>query len=265
MYHLNTFIIAALALILLLIAVELGHRFGARRAATISSVLRDHINSVSGSLLGILALLLGFTFSLSLQRFDSRSDAVVYEANCIGTAYLRIDLLDAEYRAEARRLFAEYVQVRIADGSVSLVDLEERRRNASRTFELQKSMWHIVADAAHTKPESPKLGLFIQSLNEVFDSLDAREAALHRHVPGLVLTLLLITVILAGAVLGYAAGASGHRPSLIVHVMNVLIIIIVFIIFDLDRPRRGLIQVDQSPMTNLSSLIHVETVTVAPK
>jgi hypothetical protein len=208
------------------------------------------------SLLGILALLLGFTFSLSLQRFDNRSDAVVSEANSIGTAYLRTDLLDNEFKTEAKKYFDEYIKIRIADSLTSLVDLDDRKGNALRANDLQKKIWGIVISASKKDADSPKLALFIQSVNETFDSLDAREASLNRHVPGLVLTLLLLTLILSGAVLGYAAGASGHRVSAIVHVMNVLIIIIVFIIFDLDRPRRGLIQVNQAPIINLEMLIN---------
>lgn len=256
MYALNTFIIAILVFALLLSAVELGYRLGFKKCKSFSDVIKNHINSVSMSLLGILALLLGFTFSLSLQRFDSRSDAVVTEANCIGTAYLRTELLDDEFKTEAKKCFDEYIKIRMADSSTSLVDHDVRKKHALRAAALQKMIWNIVIRAAKKDADSPKLALLIQSVNETFDSLDAREAALNRHVPGLVLTLLLITVILSGAVLGYAAGASGHRVSVAVHVMNVLIIIIVFIIFDLDRPRRGLIQVNQSPILNLELLIN---------
>jgi len=256
MYTLNTFIISFLALVLLMSAVELGYRLGLKKSKSFSDVIKDHINSVAMSLLGILALLLGFTFSLSLQRFDSRSDAVVAEANAIGTSYLRTELLDNEFKTEARKYFDDYIKIRIADSLTSLVDLDERKKNALRINELQRKIWGVVVSASKKGADSPKLALLIQSVNETFDSLGAREASLNRHVPGLVLTLLLLTLILSGAVLGYAAGASGHRVSAIVYVMNVLIIIIVFIIFDLDRPRRGLIQVNQTPILNLEMLIN---------
>ena len=86
---------------------------------------KTHINATQSSTLGILALLLAFTFSLSLQRFDTRSDAMVDEANAIGTAYLRAQMLPAPLRDETRALLREYVDVRVKAGTLSVVEEEQ--------------------------------------------------------------------------------------------------------------------------------------------
>ena len=98
-------------------------------------------------------------------------------------------------------------------------------------------------------------GLFIQSLNEAFDSFGRRTAALSRHVPELVLFLLYGTFMMTGGVVGFAAGFAGHRPSLVTYILIALIVVLAFIIIDLDRPRRGLIKVDQSSLIELKRTI----------
>jgi uncharacterized membrane protein (Fun14 family) len=98
-------------------------------------------------------------------------------------------------------------------------------------------------------------GLFIQSLNELIDSYGRRNAALNRHVPEVVLFLLYGTFLLTGGVVGYAAGVAGHRPSFATYILVVLIVIMAFIILDLDRPRRGLIKVDHKSLIELKVAI----------
>jgi hypothetical protein len=84
------------------VGIEMSYRMGLRTRVSADEASKAHINTIAASLLGILALLLGFTFSLSLQPFDSRSAAVVDEANAIGTAYLRAQLLPASVRSDVR-------------------------------------------------------------------------------------------------------------------------------------------------------------------
>ena len=98
-------------------------------------------------------------------------------------------------------------------------------------------------------------GLFIQSLNELIDVYGERNAALRKHVPEVVLFLLFAVFIIAGAVLGFSGGLEGGRPLLATIAMSVLIVLVIFIIIDLDRPRRGLIEVNQDSMLDLGAAI----------
>jgi uncharacterized membrane protein (Fun14 family) len=97
--------------------------------------------------------------------------------------------------------------------------------------------------------------LFIQALNELIDSYGRRDAALGRHVPELVLFLLYGTFLMTGGVVGFAAGVAGHRASIVTYILVILIVVLTFIIVDLDRPRRGLIQVSQSSLIDLGAAI----------
>ena len=94
-------------------------------------------------------------------------------------------------------------------------------------------------------------GLYVQALNDLIDSYGTRDEILNRHVPEVVILLLLITIVLAGSILGYTSGVAGHRPTMAVACFMVIVVILVSMIMDLDRPRRGLIQVSQKNMLDL--------------
>ena len=251
MYDHASFLIVGLLLLALLGAIELGFRLGRRAAAQANDGWRSQINAIQGSLLGVLALLLGFTFSQALQRFDVRSEAVVAEANAIGTAMQRADLLPAGSRDEAARQLGRYLELRIDAGAISL-DQHERRAAALEAVEAaQQALWRLAAEAAASNPNAVQTGLFAQALNDVFDSYASRNAALDRHVPEIVLFLLFVTFLLTASLVGYSSGASRQRATFATYSLVVLITVLVFIIIDLDRPRRGLIEVSQQSLYDL--------------
>jgi hypothetical protein len=120
MYDQNSLLISGLLFVSMLVAMEVGYLLGRRDELRANESSRTHVGAIQASLLGVLALLLGFTFSLSLQRFDSRSQAVVDEANAIGTTYLREQLLRATLRGEVQSLLRRYVDLHVKAGTVSL-------------------------------------------------------------------------------------------------------------------------------------------------
>jgi len=126
MYNHSSLLIVATLFVLLVLAIEAGCRIGRRTQNRVSKPFKAQASAIQASLLGVLALLLGFTFSLSLQRFDTRSEAVVNEANAIGTAYLRAQLLPPSVREEAQNLVVNYLNLRVRAGAVSL-DKQEKR------------------------------------------------------------------------------------------------------------------------------------------
>ena len=257
-YEISSFWIAAFLFGSMTLAIEAGYRIGLRnRAAEESS--RAQVSTIQASMLGILALLLGFTFSLSLQRFDSRSMAVVDEANAIGTAYLRAELLPNSVRGEVKKLLRQYLDLREQAGVIALDRQEERRALTTQSGRIQNALWEYASHAAKEDANPVTTGLFIQALNELIDSFGRRDAALDRHVPELVLLLLYATFLMAGVILGYTSGIVGQRASVASYIMVALIVLLVFIIIDLDRPRRGLITVSHKSLTELRSAIDAET------
>jgi uncharacterized membrane protein len=247
MYNVPSYAIALALFLTMLVALYVGALAGSQSTEKNSENTRVHANSVQGSLLGLLALLLGFTFSLALERHADRSTQVVNEANAIGTAWLRTDLVSSAKRAEVKALFRQYAEVRMASVRVAASDDKARTANIARASSVFVDIWDIAVEEAEAR-ESPVIMGFLGSLNDMADALASRDAAIDRHVPELVLYLLFGTFVLLGGVVGFSSGLSGVRISLPAYSLMILIAILVFIIIDLDRPRRGLIEVDQSPL-----------------
>ncbi len=236
--------------------IELGYRLGQKTQELLIEPTRSQINAIQASMLALLALVLGFTFSLSLQRFDDRAKAVVDEANAIATTYLRTHLLPDSVRAETQKLLGEYVDYRLKAGKVSLDLADDRTSLMAQSDNRLEGIWRLTAKVAREDGGPVTSGLFMTSLNEMIDASGSRDATVKRHVPSLVLLLLFLTFILTAGVIGYANGAENHRPSIAAYVLALLIALLVFIIIDLDRPRRGLMQVPQDSMQNTHEWIH---------
>lgn len=251
MYDQPSVLIAVALFAAIVLAIELGFRLGRRQPQVGDDSIKSQINAIQAAVLGVLALLLGFTFSLSLQRHDTRNQAVVEEANAIGTAYLRSQLLPGGMREEAATLLREYLDVRVRAAHVDLADPAKRAPLLRQAAELTERLWGLARQAAAKDPNPVTTGLFIQALNELIDSYGRRDAALERHVPEVVYFLLFATFLMAGAILGWASGLARHRVAVPTLGMVALIVVLVFLIIDLDRPRRGLIQVSQKSLEDL--------------
>ena len=260
MYDIPAGVIAVMVLIGALVAMELAYRWGRRFGGSASDDTKGHINTIQTSTLGILALLLAFTFSLSLQRFETRSDAVVDEANAIGTAYLRAQLLPAALRDDVRRLLRDYVDLRVRAGVVATNEEDRLGELVGQAARIQDALWEHARRSAETDPNWVTSGLFVQALNDMIDSLGRRDAAIHRHVPEAVLFLLLGTFVMTVAIVGFGTGVVGQRPSWVSVVMVVLIVGLVLVILDLDRPRRGLIEVSDKNLLDLQRSMQNEVV-----
>jgi len=230
---------------------EGGFRVGSFVQSRTGSEVKTLTGSIQASILGLLALLLGFTFSMSMQRYDNRSIALIDEANAIGTAILRVQLLPEAFKAEADALFKEYVGLRVDIGQLDLTKLDERSVYNKQIANIQNKLWSLAVAATELDARPVTTGAFVQSLNDVIDSQGKRNALLHMHVPEVVLLLLFVVFISSGGIMGYSAGLSGKRMVAPIALVSVLITLIVFIIVDLDRPKRGLIQIDQSFMVEL--------------
>lgn len=259
LYDRGSLTIALLLLALMVAAVEAGYRFGRRAQGSTAPAQREQLGTIQSSLIGILALMLGFTFSIALERFGSRSEAVVEEANAIGTAHLRTQLLPVSVRDEARRLLEAYTALRVEAAAVSLDQAAARAGLADEATALQEQLWQLAVRAAAEDPNPVSSGLFVQALNEVIDAFGRRNAELDRHVPELVLFLLFGAFIATGGIIGYTAGVAGNRPTNVSYLMVALVVLLMFMVMDLDRPRRGLIQVNTHSLVALHESMRADT------
>ena len=251
MYNLNSILIAVLLFGLIVLAHEIGIRLGTFRLAHSDSDVKSQTSAIQGGVLGLLALILGFTFSMSIQRYDQRSGAEVNEANAIGTAELRTALLPSPYDVQAQEAIDAYIDLRLRGTQVDLTRREERRALHLETSALQQRIWDIGVAAADANPNPVKTGYFLQAANEMIDAYGSRRDALQRHVPPAIFYLLFIFFIATGALIGYSSGLGQRRSRVPALVLTLLICLLVFIIIDLDRPRRGIIQVRQDTMEDL--------------
>lgn len=261
MYDHSSVLIVGILFVALILATEAGYRLGRRADSGTSQSSKSQINSIQASILGVLALLLGFTFSLSLQRYDSRSQAVINEANAIGTVMLRTELLPESVRAETQELVREFLTHRVRAAGISLDHADQRKAELRESDELLKKLWQNAVQAAAEHPNPVTSGLFVSALNELIDAYGTRDAALNRHVPEAVLFLMFGTFILTASLVGYSSGVSGHRTSFATYALEVLIVFLVFVIIDLDRPRRGIIEVSHQSLIELQESMRTSAAT----
>jgi hypothetical protein len=254
LYTKSEWLIAALLIGLLVLGAEAGFRLGHRNQSHLDNDSRSQLGTIQGAMLGLLGLLLGFTFSMSVSRFDSRKQLVTQEANAIGTCFLRGHLLPKPYPENTDRLFREYVDLRIQSES-RYHDEPEPKVTIGRAERLQQELWVQASQAAEQDPRSIATGLFVQSLNEAFDFKEKRRAALNNHVPETVLVLLIAGAFLTVSLVGYGCGGTGRRFTVSQTALSLLMASVIFVIIDIDRPLRGLIRVNQASMLNLKDNI----------
>lgn len=256
MYDQSSILIVSVLFLCMLLSIEISFRIRSRRRKqAVAAEAITQANAVLVSMLGLLALLLAFTFSAALQRYDDRSQAVVAEANAIGTTYLRAQLLPRGMHEEVQTLLRQYLDIRIQEGHVDFADAAMRESLLDQAKRMEGHLWSQAVRAAEQDGRPVTSGLFIQSLNELIDTSGTRKAANNRHVPEVVLFLLFATVLITTATLGFASGIAGHRVTLAAFVLVVLITLVVYLIIDLDRPRRGSIQVSQESLYSLQQAI----------
>lgn len=250
LYSQSEALVVLVLLALLFGGAEAGYRLGLRRRSRIDEPAKSRLDSIQSEILILLGILLGFAVAMSVSRYDGRKHAVVSEANAIGTAALRARLLPAPERSEATTLLRQYVDVRLqsAQRRSDPAALDELDRKASQ---LHERLWLVTAAVNGKGPQNFTTGLFITALNELIDAKGLRDAALDNHVPASVLLLLFAAAMAAIGMIGYCNGIAGHRVSVATGMLIVLFALTLFVIVDLDRPRRGLIRVSQISMTEL--------------
>jgi hypothetical protein len=226
-----------------ILALELGARAGLGRAPRAADAVRSQVTTLSGSLIALLGLVLGFTLSVSLQRHAELGSVLVAEANAMATAHLRADVLAPPLRERARDTLARYVDHRVASARTPLVDHAERALEAHETAHLHERLWSLVREAQALDPNASTSGLFMVSVNELMAACRTREAALERRVPAGLFVLVFVAFVFSSAFVGYASGVGGVRPSAVAYAQCLLVGALFFVIVELDRPRRGTFRV----------------------
>ncbi|MBC7927657.1 MAG: DUF4239 domain-containing protein, partial [Bryobacteraceae bacterium] len=192
-----------------LACLELGYRL-ARRQTEQPELAQEGIGAIEAAVFALLGLLLGFSFAGGTTRLDSRRQLIVQEANAIGTAYLRLDLLGAADQPDMRGLFREYLEKRLRVYQV-LPDLRATERELADAAGIQQRIWSRAIVASRADPTHISSKLLLPALNEMFDVTSARTVALYTHLPALIFGLLISVALLSGLLAGYAMAKRRSR------------------------------------------------------
>ena len=192
---------------------------------------------------GLLGLLIAFTFSGAAARFDARRHLVVEEANAIGTAYLRLDVLLPDAQTALRDKFRRYVDARL-DAYRKLPDLEAAKEGLARATVLQGEIWGEAVAASRAASPQPATMLLLPALNAMIDITTTRTMAAQMHPPAVIFAMLILLA-LTGALLA-GVGMGGGKDRSWVHMVGfaAAMAVAVYVILDIEYPRLGLIRVD---------------------
>lgn len=205
---------------------------------------------VLGGTLTLLGLIVGFTFSMAVSRYDLRKNYEEQEANAIGTEFVRADLLPPADAAKVRGLLISYLDQRVLKYGAH--DQQQIREITAQTAQLQSQLWSAVSGPAAAQP-TPVNALVLSGMNDVLNSQGYTQAAWWNRIPDEAWALLALIAIFCNLLIGY--GAQGRSTFLLV-ILPIALSISFALIADIDSPRGGLIRVRPQNLESLAASFH---------
>jgi len=210
---------------------------------------RENLSLVLSATLTLLGLIIAFTFSMAVGRYDQRKNLEEEEANAIGTEYVRADLLPAEDAARVRALLKDYLGQRILFYTTR--DRERVRQIDARTAQLQKELWSAVVHGVQATPQLPPVTLAAAGMNDVLNSQGYAQAAWWNRIPPAAWVLMLVIAVMGHLLVGYGVqNFTDERAFLLV--LPLVMSIAFFLIADIDAPRSGVIRVQPQNLMSLA-------------
>jgi hypothetical protein len=243
MQVLNAALFAATLLVGVLICLRTGWRLGRRRLRADGDDASAGLGAVEGPVFGLMGLLIAFTFTGALGRFDNRRDLITAEVNAIGTAWLRLDLLDTEARGETQTLFRRYVDARV-DTYAAATDPAAVAAGRKRSNALQSAIWHRLIVAALRDPTPRVASVVLPPVNEMFDLAHTRLLVTRQHPPLIIYWMLGFLVLVSALLAGF--GMAKAKSQSVLHLVGFAAIVstCVYLILDIEYPRLGFVRVD---------------------
>ena len=238
---LNSLLFAGVLFVGMLVAQEIGLRFGRRRLKAEGESVRTGLGAIEGAVFGLMGLMIAFAFHGAASRFDARRQLVVEEANDVGTAYLRLDLLPPAAQPKLRELFRRYLDARL-EVYRRLPDIRAAREAQAGAEGLQREIWASAVEASSDLPQATML--LLPALNTMIDITTTRTVALQTHPPTVVFAMLGFLALACSLLAGY--GMAGAPSRSVLHVLGfaAILTVTVYVILDYEFPRVGLIRLD---------------------
>jgi hypothetical protein len=242
--------IFAISFLVLWLSAKIGMWYRTKRKLLEDDSRKD-FDIVLTSTLTLLSLIVGFTFSMAIGRYDQRKNYEEQEANAIGTEYVRLDILPASDAAKVKTLLVKYLDERIL--FYQSRNWDQLQRINADTAQIQDDLWSAVKGPAVTLP-NPVTALSVAGMNDVLNSQGYTQAAWWNRIPIAAWILLGIIAICASLAVGY--NIRGARPTVAILVLPLTISTSFFLIADIDSPRNGVIRIRPQNLISLSQSLH---------
>lgn len=242
-----------LPLIAILVPVWLGQRYGNYVKKKSGEIHDAPIGSVVGATLGLLAFMLGFTFQIVGNRFDTRKDLFLSEISDIRTAYLYAGLVPEPFRSDARKMISTYVDIRVE----LLHDPSKLEQAKLQSQQILDSLWSYSEALAAQDRSSEAYSLFTTSSSRLVSLFNERITVTFQfHLPVTVLYVLSFVAFFSMLMLGYQFGISGKVSFMVNILLAITFAAVMWLIYALDHPEAGLIQINQEPLLMLQRQLH---------
>jgi hypothetical protein len=240
----------------MMLAAEIGCRVGWRWYLESESA-KDHFVAIKNALLGILALLLAFSFGMSAQRHETRRLLVIEDATPLRALYLWSSLLPAALDKQFTGLLREYVNLRTSKTLLQRdLSAQDMAQAAARSEAIHRQMWGLVGAMAQQNPPVRGANEMLGLLVDVSRVNSRRVQAFSARVPVPIVWLLLGNAVISAAAIGISAGMNRHRGFLSSTLYSLVVCATIFVVLELDMPGRGVLRPDEGPMLQLKELVN---------
>jgi hypothetical protein len=244
----HPFLLFGVSVVALWLSLAIGGLIGERRP--LKDDEKEDFGYLISASLTLLALIVGFSFSMAVSRYDMRKNYEEEEANAIGTEYARTNLLASDDAARVRHLLRQYLDRRLLFYTTH--DPRQLGRIDSDTTQLQNEMWSIVAEVSQTRP-TPPIALVLSGMNDVLNTQGYTQAAWWNRIPVGAWSLMLALAIFCCGLIGYRTQRKGLHLLVL---LPIILSISFFLVADIDNPRLGVIRVSPQNLTSLSQSLH---------
>ena len=240
----------------LLALAEVGFRLGMRlhRTNSVVEARARQFATVQEAVLLLVSLMLGFTFAMALERYNTRRELVIKEANAIGTTFLRASMLPEAHKAPVRAALQRYADLKLRGQRMYGGDSEAIAAGSPAITQIQNELWRHATDAAKIQ-QNAITQTFIETLNGLIDVDEERLEEGRVGVPGGVWVMLVIVAGFACIVTGFRAGAEGVRTKLANVLLPALITVVIVIILDVAHPLHGTVGISQQALIDVQNFM----------
>ena len=223
-----------------------------RRRRRLEDDMREDFGVIQAATLTLLGLIIGFTFSMAMNRYDQRKNYEAAEANAIGTEYVRADLLPAADAARVRELLKNYLDQRVL--FYTATNEQQIPQINDRTAQLQTELWSVVLATASAQP-TPTVALVVAGMNDVLNSQGYTQAAWWNRIPNAAWVLMAVIAAFCNVLIGYGS-RNVKAERLMLLILPLVVTMAFFLIADIDSPRNGVIRVHPHNLISLVESLH---------